>query len=216
MSLTSYALKLAEATGHPMADHSRAVAELASDVALELELDGHVRQEIEIAALLHDIGKVALMDEILYRSDGLTQDELVLIRNHPVRGQAMLERAGEHFGPIGRIVRSCHERWDGTGYPDGLAGESIPLAARVIFCCTAYESMTSNRPYSKPMSHTMAIRELWAFSGSQFDPGVVPALVRAASRRSATAAAADAATDARADVVDFARAGAGGAGGNLG
>ena len=214
MSLTSYALKLAEAAGHPMADHSRSIAELASDVALELQLEEAGRQEIEIAALLHDIGKVALMDEILYRPDGLTQDELVLIKKHPLRGQAMLERAGEHFAPIGRIVRSCHERWDGTGYPDGLAGESIPFAARIIFCCVAYESMTSERPYSKPMSHTMAIRELWAFSGSQFDPGVVPALVRAASKRSSEAAASRAG-HAHADVVDFARVGAGGAGGDL-
>jgi HD-GYP domain-containing protein (c-di-GMP phosphodiesterase class II) len=164
---------------------------------------------------LHDIGKLALMEEILDRPDGPTEEEVLLIRKHPLRGQAMLERAGEQFHRIGGIVRSCQEHWDGSGYPDGLARDEIPLASRVIFCCVAYESMTSERAYRKPMSHASAIREVWASSGSQFDPAVVPALVRAAARRASTAVE-EAVPDARAHADDFAKAGAGGTGGDSG
>ncbi len=215
MALTSHALRLAEAAGHPTGVHSRDVAELASEVAVELELDDQSRQELEIAALLHDVGKRALMDQIVDRSDQLSEHEILLIRKHPLWAQTMLERAGEPFQPVARIVRSCQEHWDGSGYPDGLARDEIPLAARVIFCCAAYTSMTSGQPYRKPMSHAGAIREIWECSGSQFDPGVVPALVRAASERTPDAVA-EPVPDAHTNAVDLARAGASGARGDLG
>jgi putative nucleotidyltransferase with HDIG domain len=182
VQLSPHVLALAEAAGHPLAAHSRSVAELASGVAEELGLDADACQEVQISALLHDLGKVAMMDEILYKPDGLSEDEVALVRQHPARGQEMLERLGPEFTSVARIVRSCHERWNGGGYPDGIAGEEIPLAARIIFCCDAYDAMTSDRPYSKAMSPTMAIGELWTCAGSQFDPDVVAALVRATAR----------------------------------
>ena len=215
MGLTSHALRLAETAGHQTGAQARDVAELASDVAVELELDDDDRQEIELAALLHDIGKRALINEIVDRPDQLSEQEVLLVRKHPLWAQTMLERAGEPFQPIARIARSCQEHWDGTGYPDGLARDEIPLAARIIFCCAAYTSMTSGQPYRKPMSHAGAIREIWECSGSQFDPGVVPALVRAASERTADAVA-ETVPDARTNAVDLAKAGASGARGDLG
>jgi putative nucleotidyltransferase with HDIG domain len=180
--LSPHALALAEAAGHPVAEHSRAVAELSGEVADELGLDAASRQEVEIAALLHDIGKLALMEQIVDKPDGLDAGEVELIKTHPVHGQALLERAGKPFADVAPIVRSCHERWDGTGYPDGLAGEDIPLAARIIFCCDAYDAMTSDRPYSTAVSPTRALAELWASAGTQFDPHVASALVRALGR----------------------------------
>ncbi len=183
LQLTSYALALVQAAGQPVASHARPVAELAGDVAAEVGLDETACQEVQIAALLHDVGKAALMTEILDKPGGLSADEVELVKTHPARAQAMLESAGRHFAPIAAIVRSCHERWDGSGYPDGLAGEDIPLPARVIFCSNAFHAMTDDRPYSAAVSESAAIGELWAGTGTQFDPRVVEALTRALSRR---------------------------------
>ncbi|MBA2567020.1 MAG: HD-GYP domain-containing protein [Thermoleophilaceae bacterium] len=183
MELTSYALALVQAAGQPVASHARPVAELAGDVAAELGLGEAACQEVQIAALLHDVGKAALMTEILDKPSGLSADEVELVKTHPARAQAMLESAGRHFAPIAAIVRSCHERWDGGGYPDRLAGEDIPLPARVIFCSNAFQAMTDDRPYSAAVSESAAIGELWAATGTQFDPRVVEALTRALSRR---------------------------------
>jgi HD-GYP domain-containing protein (c-di-GMP phosphodiesterase class II) len=93
----------------------------------------------------------------------------------------MLEQVGGLLGDVGRIVRSCHEDWDGTGYPDGVAGEDIPLAARIVSACDAFSAMTTDRPYRRALTHTQAIAELEACAGSQFDPRVVDALVEVAS-----------------------------------
>lgn len=183
LELTSYALALVQAAGQPVASHARPVAELAGDVASELGLGEAACQEVQIAALLHDVGKAALMTEILDKPSGLSADEVELVKTHPARAQAMLEAAGQHFAPIAAIVRSCHERWDGTGYPDGLAGEDIPLPARIIFCANAFHALTDDRPYSAAVGEGAAIGELWAATGTQFDPRVVEALTRALSRR---------------------------------
>ena len=94
----------------------------------------------------------------------------------------MLEKVGGMLGDVGRIVRSCHERWDGGGYPDRLAGDKIPLVARIVCCCDAFSAMTSDRPYRKAMSEKSALGELRRCSGSQFDPRVVEALVRLIER----------------------------------
>jgi HD-GYP domain-containing protein (c-di-GMP phosphodiesterase class II) len=191
MPLSEGTLALADAASHPLAHHSRAVAELAGTVAVELGLSASELYEVELAALFHDVGKLGLMDELLDKPEGLTAEEISLVREHPVRGQAMLEQAGRHFTGAARIVRSCHERWDGGGYPDGLSGEQIPLAARIVFCCDAYDAMTSERPYSTPRTRTLAVAELWACAGSQFDPKVVAALVRTVSRAPGDPARAD-------------------------
>jgi HD-GYP domain-containing protein (c-di-GMP phosphodiesterase class II) len=141
-------------------------------------VDPDARQELEFAAMLHDIGKIAIPKHILHKPSSLTPDEFEIIKNHTIEGQFILDRVGGLLGRVGEIVRSCHERWDGTGYPDGLKGEQIPLAARVVFACDAYNAMTTDRPYRKALGPTAAVAELRANSGTQFDPEVVIALVK--------------------------------------
>jgi HD-GYP domain-containing protein (c-di-GMP phosphodiesterase class II) len=160
------------------AEHSRSVVELVQEVAQDLGLDSHELQELEFAALLHDVGKIAIPKEILNKPSGLTDTEFEVMKTHTIEGQFMLDRIGGVLGRVGEIVRSCHERWDGRGYPDGLKGDEIPLAARIVFACDAYNAMTTDRPYRSARPHEEAVAELVANSGTQFDPTVVSALVR--------------------------------------
>lgn len=159
------------------ADHSRSVVELTHAVGDELGFPANQRDELEFAALLHDVGKIAIPKEILNKPARLTDEEFELMKTHTVEGHAMLDRVGGLMARVGRIVRSCHERWDGNGYPDGLAGNDIPLAARIVFCCDAYNAITTDRPYRRGRSQEEAIEELCAGAASQFDPRVVSALV---------------------------------------
>jgi HD-GYP domain-containing protein (c-di-GMP phosphodiesterase class II) len=158
--------------------HCRSVVELATAVGQEMKLKPDDLQELEIAALLHDVGKIAIPKEILNKPARLTEAEFELMKTHTVEGQALLDRIGGRLARVGTIVRSCHERWDGRGYPDGLLGEEIPLPARIVFCCDAYSAMTTNRPYRKAMSRDDAVAELRGNAGSQFEPRIVDALVR--------------------------------------
>jgi putative nucleotidyltransferase with HDIG domain len=167
-----------EAEDNYTASHCRSVVELASAVAEELGLDHRAQQELEIAALLHDVGKIAIPNEILNKPSKLTDEEFELMKTHTVEGQALLDRVGGRLARVGEIVRSCHERWDGRGYPDGLSGEEIPVAARIVFCCDAYSAMTTDRPYRKAMSREAALEELRTNSGTQFEPRVVKAMER--------------------------------------
>jgi HD-GYP domain-containing protein (c-di-GMP phosphodiesterase class II) len=164
------------------AQHSRSVVELVNSVADELNVDVHDRQELEFAAMLHDVGKIAIPKEILNKPAALTDSEFEVMKNHTIEGQFMLDRVGGLLGRVGEIVRSCHERWDGTGYPDGLAGEEIPLPSRVVFACDAYHAMTSDRVYRSAMTSQDAVAELQANAGTQFDPAVVSALTRVVER----------------------------------
>ena len=136
----------------------------------------HEITTIRSAALLHNFGKIGISDEILNKAGPLDEEEWEIMREHPVIGERIL-RAIPGMGAVARIVRHEHERWDGTGYPDGLAGDAIPVGARIILACDAYQAMTSNRPYRGALSHHMAVAELTANAGSQFDPKVVEALV---------------------------------------
>jgi HD-GYP domain-containing protein (c-di-GMP phosphodiesterase class II) len=158
------------------AQHSRSVVDLVNAVADELGIAMHDRQELEFAAMLHDVGKISIPKEILHKPAALTEREFEVIKHHTIEGQFMLDRVGGLLGRVGEIVRSCHERWDGAGYPDGLVGEQIPIAARVVFACDAYNAMTTDRPYRGAMSREDALRELAASTGRQFDPKVVAAL----------------------------------------
>ena len=160
------------------ADHSRSVVELAQGAADEMGVDPNSRQELEFAALLHDVGKIAIPKEVLNKPAKLTDDEWQLMKTHTMEGQFMLDRVGGLLGRVGEIVRCCHERWDGAGYPDGLSGEDIPLAARIVFTCDAYNAMTTDRPYRSAMSNDAALSELVAHAGTQFDPKVVSALIK--------------------------------------
>jgi putative nucleotidyltransferase with HDIG domain len=167
-----------EAEDQYTASHSRSVVELAVAVADELGIDADSRQELEIAALLHDVGKIAVPKEILTKPAALTDEEFEIMKTHTVEGQALLARVGGLLGRVGEIVRSCHERWDGAGYPDGLMGEEIPLAARVVFCCDAFSAMTTDRPYRKALSEEVALEEIDRNAGSQFDPRVAAAVTK--------------------------------------
>jgi putative nucleotidyltransferase with HDIG domain len=160
------------------ASHSRSVVELAHAVADELGLERGEREELEFGALLHDVGKIAIPKEILNKPSRLSEEEFELVKTHAAEGHRMLERVGGLLARVGRIVRSCHERWDGRGYPDGLAGEEIPLAARIVFCCDAYNAMTTDRPYRAAMAREQALDELMVHSGTQFDPLVVSAMTK--------------------------------------
>jgi putative nucleotidyltransferase with HDIG domain len=164
------------------AQHSRSVVDLVDAVADELGVDRESRQELEFAAMLHDVGKIAIPKELLRKSSGLTASEAEVIKSHTIEGQFILDRIGGLLARVGEIVRSCHERWDGLGYPDGLKGEEIPLASRIVFACDAYNAMTSERPYRKALDRDSALGELRANAGRQFDPRVVAALVHVVER----------------------------------
>jgi HD-GYP domain-containing protein (c-di-GMP phosphodiesterase class II) len=162
--------------------HSRGVVGLALEVADELRLSPRERRDLEFAALLHDIGKVSIPKEIIHKAGPLTQEEMGLVRTHTTEGQRILARFGGLLGQVGRIVRACHERWDGGGYPDGTEGERIPLAARIIFCCDAFNAMTTDRVYRDARPVSEAVEELRVNAGTQFDPRVVEVLVRVLKR----------------------------------
>jgi HD-GYP domain-containing protein (c-di-GMP phosphodiesterase class II) len=157
--------------------HSRDVVDLALAVAEELGIPTHERQDIEFTALLHDVGKIRIPAEIINKPAKLTPGERALIETHTIEGERMLEKVGGRLAGVGRIVRSCHERWDGAGYPDGLAAEQIPRPARIVMCCDAFSAMTTNRSYRRALPLETAIDELRANAGTQFDPAVVHALI---------------------------------------
>ncbi|HEY1275784.1 MAG TPA: diguanylate cyclase [Thermoleophilaceae bacterium] len=157
-------------------EHSEFVVNLATSVARGLALTHRDVEMVRAAALLHDIGKVAIPDEVLHKPGPLDELEWAVMREHPVIGERIL-RAIPGLGPVARIVRHEHERWDGKGYPDGLAGDEIPIAARIILACDAYHAMTSDRPYRRKIPHAKAVRELAKGAGTQFDPQVTEILI---------------------------------------
>ncbi len=156
--------------------HVNHVADLAGEVARRFGLDDGEVEDIRRAAALHDIGKIAVPERILDKPAALDPDELALMRQHTVVGERVLS-AAPALGAVARMVRSSHERWDGAGYPDGLAGAGIPLGARVIFVCDAFDAMTADRPYQAAMTPADALAELRRCAGTQFDPDVVEAFI---------------------------------------
>jgi HD-GYP domain-containing protein (c-di-GMP phosphodiesterase class II) len=157
--------------------HSQDVLHLVLAVADALALDRRDRLHAELTALLHDVGKVRTPKEILHKPGPLTADERAVIEMHTVEGERMLVQIGGLLGEVGRLVRSCHERPDGRGYPDGLAGGEIPLVARIVAACDAFSAMTTERPYRAALAHEAAIAELRRCSGTQFDAQVVEVLI---------------------------------------
>jgi putative nucleotidyltransferase with HDIG domain len=156
--------------------HSTETAQMAVDVGRRLGLDADGLRELEQAALLHDIGKLGIPTEILHAPRPLTAEERVVMEQHPVIGERIL-RGIPYLRKVARAVRHEHERWDGGGYPDGLAGEAIPLASRVVLACDAWHAMTSDRPYRKALDPVTAQAELAANAGTQFDPRAVRAVL---------------------------------------
>ena len=162
-----------EYTGH----HSRSVVVLAHQVGEAMGLDETTLRDIEFGALLHDVGKISVPNEIINKPGRLTDEEMALMRLHTLDGEEMLTRIGGTLEQAGIVVRSHHERYDGKGYPDGLKGDEIPIAARVITACDSFNAMTTDRSYRAAMSLDEAIAELRANAGTQFDPDVVEVLV---------------------------------------
>jgi two-component system cell cycle response regulator len=152
--------------------HLDGVACLAATFGRQVSLDGEERDVLVRAAELHDIGKIAIPDEVLHKEGDLTADEWKLMRKHPLIGQRVLE-AAPALGEVAKLVRSTHERWDGSGYPDSLAGRDIPLGSRVILICDAYNAITEGRPFRAARSNEQALAELAAGAGTQFDPQLV-------------------------------------------
>jgi putative nucleotidyltransferase with HDIG domain len=152
--------------------HSREVVELAAQVGRQLGLTPQELGHLDTAALLHDVGKIALPKEIINKPGQLTPEEFEIVQSHTVIGQQMLDRVGGSMREVGLIVRSHHERWDGLGYPDGLRGESIPLPSRIIACCDAWNAMRTDRVYRAALSVEQALQELCANAGHQFDPQI--------------------------------------------
>jgi len=157
------------------ASHEDKVAELAVCVAQRMGLSQHEQETVRYAALLHDIGKIAIPDHILGKPDMLDEEEWAVIRTHTVVGADMLKRV-PFFAEVHPLVRSSHERWDGAGYPDGVASTAIPLGARIIAACDALHALTSGRPYRRACGQDDALVELRRGAGTHFDPAVVEAL----------------------------------------
>ncbi len=158
--------------------HSRDVASLALQTAKELGLDDQEVDSVRDAAQLRDIGKLAIPEAILRKPRSLTEAEMAFIRTHTIVGERVTG-VSPALAPVGRLIRSTHERYDGGGYPDGLARERIPLGARIVFVCDAFDAMISDRPYGAAICPADALAELRRCAGTQFDPRVVDAFVRA-------------------------------------
>jgi putative nucleotidyltransferase with HDIG domain len=155
--------------------HSQGVVVLAVAIADALRLGEDERRLVEFGAMLHDIGKITTPKEILNKPGPLDADERLVMQEHTIAGQAMLDRVGGILHEVGTVVRSSHERFDGGGYPDGLAGEAIVRPARIIAVSDTYSAMTTSRPYRAALKHETALDELRANAGTQFDPSVVEA-----------------------------------------
>ena len=162
--------------------HSQGVVVLALAIADELRVREEERRLVELGAMLHDIGKISTPKDILHKPGALDGAERDLMRAHTVVGQRMLDRVGGALHEVGEVVRASHERFDGTGYPDALAGEAIMRPARIIAVADTYSAMTTARPYRPALAQEAALAELRANAGTQFDPSVVEAALRVLGR----------------------------------
>lgn len=153
-------------------DHSKRVRSLTQMVVDRMDLDKASRERICQSAIIHDIGKIMLAPEYINKSGPLSDDEWLCVKHHPISGKEILEPI-EFFEDILPIIYHHHERYDGTGYPDGIGGEEIPLGARILSVTDAYDAMTSKRAYRDELDPKHARRELENNAGSQFDPKIV-------------------------------------------
>jgi HD-GYP domain-containing protein (c-di-GMP phosphodiesterase class II) len=161
-----------EANDEYTSRHARSISDLALRVGEALGLDERTLKQLELGALLHDIGKIGIPNDILSKPGRLTAAERRIVQTHPELGERIIAPI-DRLQSVRPIVRHAHERWDGAGYPDGISGEDIPLESRIILVCDAYHSMTTDRPYRRRLSHPEALRRLAEGAGTQFDPRVV-------------------------------------------
>lgn len=167
----------AEAKDTDTGEHVLRVQTTSRELARLAGFDATRAEDVGWAAMLHDVGKLHVPDRILLKPGPLDADEWAVMRQHPIWGEQILAR-GDGFELARRIARSHHENFDGTGYPDGLAGESIPLAARIVRVTDAFDAMTNRRPYSEPRTMEEALEELARWAGRQFDPDLVELMIR--------------------------------------
>ena len=165
-----------DARDNRLAGHSEQVVRLATGVAMLLGLTADTVERVGHGALLHDVGKLGIPPEILQKDGILDDAEWDVMAQHPVIGEGILRRLPQ-LAPLAPIVRHEHEHWDGSGYPDGLAGAQIPIGSRIILACDAYVAMTAERPYRPALDPADAVAELRARAGTQFDPAVVEAVL---------------------------------------
>ena len=165
-----------EANDEYTSSHTRSITDMALKVGRELGFEATALKRLELGALFHDIGKIGVPTSILLKPGPLSAEERKIIQLHPELGERILEPI-DRLAEVRTIVRSCHERWDGDGYPDGRAGDEIPLESRIVFVCDAFHAMTTDRPYRAALPEREAIRRLKLSSGTQFDPGVVTTFV---------------------------------------
>lgn len=168
--------KAAEAKDPFTLEHAERVADSAGELARRIQLPADVIRQIHVGALIHDVGKLAVPDHVLNKPGPLTEDEFELVKSHTIVGAEIVSPLSSQ-GHLVAIVRNHHERYDGSGYPDRLAGQEIPLAARIVGVCDAYDAMVNQRPYRSAMPHRMAIQELLAGREKQWDGGLVDAFV---------------------------------------
>ena len=157
-------------------EHSHQVVELALATGRHLGLGADALADLETTALLHDIGKIGIRDDVLRKPGPLSEAEWAEMHRHPIIG-AQIVASIQHLAHLQATIRAEHERWDGRGYPDGLLGAQIPLASRITFVCDAYHAMTSDRPYRESLTHAAAVSEIRSHAGSQFCPTVAVALL---------------------------------------
>jgi HD-GYP domain-containing protein (c-di-GMP phosphodiesterase class II) len=170
-----------DAVDHYTAVHTHQVVELSVSVCRQMGLDPTCQRDVEFSALLHDVGKIRVPLEIINKPGKLTEREWEMIRRHTIDGESMLKQMGGTLAHIGRFVRSSHERFDGLGYPDGLAADEIPIESRIVSVCDAYNAMTTDRPYRPGRASSEAVVELRRCAGTQFDPVVVASVERVLS-----------------------------------
>jgi diguanylate cyclase (GGDEF)-like protein len=177
-------VRFVDARDPSTANHSEVVSALAEAIGMQLGVEAEMVDHLRLAGLLHDLGKIGLPDAILQAPRRLTEDEYAIVKRHPEFGHSLLDGLG--IEPVENWVLHHHEHWDGSGYPDGLAGEAIPLGARIILVADAFEAITADRPYRPAQSAEAALAELRDKAGSQFDSAVVEGLERhlASSRTS--------------------------------
>ena len=166
-----------EANDEYTSSHTRWITDMALRVGAEMGFDGPALKRLELGAVFHDIGKIGIPTSILLKPGPLSPEERLIIETHPELGERILEPI-DRLAEVRAIVRSCHERWDGTGYPDGKAGEEIPLESRIVFVCDAFHAMTTDRPYRMRLGVEEACRRLCEGAGTQFDPAVVDVFLR--------------------------------------
>ena len=177
-----------EAKDQYTADHARSIAELAVEVGRELNLPESAIEDLRYGGIFHDVGKIAVPDYLINKPGPLSEDEFEIVKEHPAKGAEILAPVPFLYG-VRTIVRHAHEHFDGSGYPEGLRGEQIPLGARIVLAVDAYHAMTSDRPYRAAMSRAEALAELEDCAGSQFDPEVVEKLLVVLRRRADEAGA---------------------------